>query len=359
MGGTVDGGIWVTTVQGQTNFTTTRNSHTWRGGVEVQLAQRTSRDGAGNMSSFNYDNTYTRAANTTTVFPANQIGLTLAAFMLGMPSSVSIGNENGFDVTNNYFGTFVQDTWRVSRNLTLNIGLRYQYENGIKEAQNRAMLWFDPNAEVTIAAAAEAAYAQNPQPQLPPSQFNVQGGSVYAGTDGYGVRTWKPESLWMPRFSFGYKLGNKNVIKGGYGVYYDTLNARDWTPNQDGFDVTHHESAEHGQRPDVLAGGPAKRHPAAGRSVPRARSTAADTNSCRATNWATTTCWAAGSPPRIRTACTPAFSGGAWAGSGNSIRGRRSTSPTSGRTPTVRASPSARTICPRSTGAAATSATTR
>jgi cation diffusion facilitator CzcD-associated flavoprotein CzcO len=42
----------------------------------------------------------------------------------------------------------------------------------------------------------------------------------------------------MPRFSFGYKLGEKNVIKGGYGVYYDTLNARDWTPNQDGFDVT-------------------------------------------------------------------------------------------------------------------------
>ena len=42
----------------------------------------------------------------------------------------------------------------------------------------------------------------------------------------------------MPRVSFGYKLGEKNVIKGGYGIYYDTLNARDWTPNQDGYDVT-------------------------------------------------------------------------------------------------------------------------
>ena len=35
----------------------------------------------------------------------------------------------------------------------------------------------------------------------------------------------------MPRLSFGYRLGEKMVVKGGYGMYYDTLNARDWTPN--------------------------------------------------------------------------------------------------------------------------------
>ena len=50
----------------------------------------------------------------------------------------------------------------MNRNLTLNFGLRYEWENGIKEKQNRAMLWFDANAPVTIASAAEAAYAKNP-----------------------------------------------------------------------------------------------------------------------------------------------------------------------------------------------------
>ena len=114
MGGTVDGGIWVSTYQGQSNLTSTRGSHTWRGGVDVQWAQRTSRDGAGNMGTFNYDNTYTRAADTTNVFPAQQIGLSLAAFMMGHASSVSISDNNGFDVRNNYFGTFAQDTWRVT-----------------------------------------------------------------------------------------------------------------------------------------------------------------------------------------------------------------------------------------------------
>ena len=159
----------------------------------------------------------------------------------------------------------------MNRNLTVNLGLRFEYENGIKESQNRAMLWFDPNAEVTIAAAAEAAYARNPQAQVPASQFNVQGGSVYAGTPGYDERTWKPEALWMPRLSFGYKLGEKNVIKGGFGVYFDTLNARDWTPNQDGFDVTttNQLSTDFGQ--NFVAGQSESRHSAAGRPVPGAR----------------------------------------------------------------------------------------
>ena len=100
------------------------------------------------------------------------------------------------------------------------------------------MLWFDPNAAVSIAGAAQAAYAASPDAALPVSQFKVVGGSVYAGAPGYGDRTWKPEALWMPRVSLAYKLGQKSVIKGGYGLYFDTLNARDWTPNQDGFSVT-------------------------------------------------------------------------------------------------------------------------
>jgi hypothetical protein len=238
MGGVVDGGIWVTTFQGQSNITSTHGSHTWRGGVDVQWAQRTTRDGNGNMGTFNYDNTYTRAADTTNVFPAANLGLSLAAFELGMPTSVSIADNQGFDVRNNYYGGYAQDTWRATRNLTLNFGFRFEYENGIKELKNRALLWFDPNAPLTIAGTAQAAYAANPLPELPASQFKVIGGSVYEGAPAYSDRTWKPEGLWMPRFSIGYKLGDRDVVKSGYGMYYDTLNARDWTPRQDGFNVT-------------------------------------------------------------------------------------------------------------------------
>ena len=46
-----------------------------------------------------------------------------------------------------------------------------------------------------------------PLPELPASQFKVVGGSVYAGTPGFGSRTWAPEALWMPRASFGLIAG--------------------------------------------------------------------------------------------------------------------------------------------------------
>ena len=57
----------------------------------------------------NFDNTYTRAADVTTTFPAQNIGLSLAALMLGIPTSTSIADNNGFDISNNWFGTFVQE----------------------------------------------------------------------------------------------------------------------------------------------------------------------------------------------------------------------------------------------------------
>ena len=239
MGGTVDRGIWVTTYQGQSNLTSTRGSHTWRGGVDIQWAQRTAQDGAGNMGTFNYDNTYTRAADTTNVFPAQQIGLSLAAFMLGMPTSVSIADESGFDVRNNYFGTFVQDTWRVNRNLTLNLGLRFEYENGIKETQNRALLWFDPDAEVSIAAIARGRICRQSDPGNAGQPVQGSGRHRLRGlprgtTSGpgnprrSGCRVSRLATGWARRWR----------LKGGYGMYFDTLNARDWTPDQQGYNVT-------------------------------------------------------------------------------------------------------------------------
>ena len=163
----------------------------------------------------------------------------------------------------------------------------------------------------------------------------------------------------MPRFSFGYKLGEKNVIKGGYGIYFDTLNARDWTPNQDGFNVTTTNQLSNDFGQTFALGDPrngilplANPFPVRVHRQPlRSRSSG--------TRSAPTPCSAAASRPRTPTARTRACSGGAWAGSASSAAARRSRSPTPGRTPTGRGSPSARTTCPSSIGAAPTSATPR
>ena len=87
-------------------------------------------------------------------------------------------------ISNHWVGSFFQDTWRVSENVTLNVGLRYEYETGLTEKNDQMLTGFDPNADVAIAQLAEAAYARNPIPQLAPSAFDVHGGTVYAGDAG-------------------------------------------------------------------------------------------------------------------------------------------------------------------------------
>jgi hypothetical protein len=236
-----DGGLDTTNLQMQSNVTSVKGTHTLRGGVDFRLAMR--RGGlmaAGNVSStYNFDNFYTRAADTTTVFASSSIGPSLAALMLGIPSSVSIGQNAPISMRNPYYGVFFQDTWRASPNLTLNFGLRYEFEDGITESQDRWLTEFDPNAQLGITQLAQAAYARNPIPQVPVSDFRVLGGSVYAGAPGASGLSWKGESMWMPRASGAYKLGDRTVVKGGYGLFFDTLNAGDYG----GFNQTNYSTS--------------------------------------------------------------------------------------------------------------------
>jgi hypothetical protein len=247
-----DGGLETTNLQVQSSVTTVKGTHTLRGGLDYRLAMR--RGGlmaAGNVSStYNFDNFYTRAADTTAVFPSNNVGPSLAALMLGIPTSVSIGQNAPISMSNPFYGGFIQDTWRARSNFTLNFGLRYEFENGIKESEDRWLTEFDPNAELAITQQAQAAYARSPIPQVPVSEFRVRGGSVYAGAPGASGLSWKGESMWMPRVSGAYTLGERTVIKGGYGLFYDTLNAGDYAAfNQTGYSAatTNVSSTDFGQ----------------------------------------------------------------------------------------------------------------
>jgi len=234
-----NGGSNSTNVQVQSTLSTIKGNNTIKGGLDYRLAMRRNNlIRAGNISStISYDNSYTRAADTTSVFPASNIGLSLAALMLDVPTSVSIGEAAPLSMSNRYAGLYVQDTWRATTNLTLNFGLRYEYEPGIAEDENRWITGFDPNATLAISQIAEAAYAANPTiPQLAASQFKVRGGSLYADAPGAPTETWKGQSMWMPRVAAAYQLGQKTVLKGGYGLFFDTLNAADYAnANQAGY----------------------------------------------------------------------------------------------------------------------------
>ena len=131
-----------------------------------------------------------------------------------------------------------QDSWRVSENLTVNLGLRLEWEDGIKEDTNAMVTDFDPDAKLAISDLAEAAYARAPVAQVPASQFRVRGGPVYASAAGQDGKAWRPQTLFMPRVSAAYRLGEKTVFKAGYGLFYDTLNAADYNANNLGYNST-------------------------------------------------------------------------------------------------------------------------
>jgi hypothetical protein len=218
--------------QGQVNLSHVTGKHTLKAGADIRMHDRV-RNNPGNVSgNFVFDNTYTRRADDTTVFPAGNFGLSWAAFMLGMPTTVTNQLTSQYHATSPWVGTFIQDTWRISNKLSLTAGLRHEYEDGITEANDQMLVGFDPDTTLGITQLAEAAYAAAPIPQRAPSTFKVRGGPVYASGDG---KSWSGQSMWMPRVSGAYSLTDKMVLKAGYGMYYDTLNATAFTPLQTGF----------------------------------------------------------------------------------------------------------------------------
>lgn len=99
-----------------------------------------------------------------------------------------------------------------------------EYEVGPTERYDRAITTFDPKLALPIAAAAQAAYARSPLPEVPVSQFVVQGGNVYANQNGASRKWWRNELMYLPRLALSWQVSPKTVIRGGYGVYFDTLN---------------------------------------------------------------------------------------------------------------------------------------
>jgi hypothetical protein len=233
--GTFDQG---THYQGQINLSQVRGNHTLRAGADYRRHERL-RNFPGNASgNFTFDNTYTRKADDTTESPAANLGLSWAAFMLGIPTRVEAEMTAQSNISNHYVGTFLQDTWRMSESVTLNVGLRYEYETGLRDQNDQMLVGFDPNAELAITQLAKAAYAANPIPQLAASAFEVRGGTVYATSPGQNGLSWGGKSMWMPRVAGSWTVNERTVAKLGYGLYYDVLNATNFTPNQTGYSAT-------------------------------------------------------------------------------------------------------------------------
>ena len=137
-----------------------------------------------------------------------------ADFLYGLPETTSrqVGAEPA-DTTGTQYAFFVQDNWRVANWLTLNLGLRYEYQTALKEKTGRlANLLIDTTNTATLVCANEV---RNP----------TTNALICAAASTKGL----PETLvnadknnWGPRVGFALRpfKDDKTVIRGGAGIYY-------------------------------------------------------------------------------------------------------------------------------------------
>ncbi|HEY8551747.1 MAG TPA: TonB-dependent receptor [Vicinamibacterales bacterium] len=167
--------------------------------------------------------------------PAAPRGQELAAFLLGLPGGGSMSRETDYTERNGVIALYAHDDWRVARNLTVNLGVRYEYETPLTEERDRMISGFDPDAVLPISAAAEAAYATNPIGEVPPEAFRVRGGVLYPDTGGPRAAWRADRNNVMPRAGFSWQPFAATAVRGGYGLYYDSLGPNRITVNQTGY----------------------------------------------------------------------------------------------------------------------------
>lgn len=151
----------------------------------------------------------------------------VAQFLMGLPSSSKVVENSDMAIRSQYITGYIHDNWRILPKLTLNIGLRYEYESPNVERHNKAATYFDFNATNPVAAAAQTAYASivGTNSLLPSaSAFKVNGGLRFAGQDGNGGYLYNsPKLNFLPRVGLSWAANDKTVVRTGFGIFMDSL----------------------------------------------------------------------------------------------------------------------------------------
>jgi hypothetical protein len=184
------------------NLTKIEGSHNIKFGYEQRLYRRSDWGTSNSSGTFSFSRAFTQANPTVA---SSTSGYGLATFLLGAPTSGTITHTLDSVDTMNFSALFIQDDWKAARKLTLNLGLRWEYEGPIKERRN-----IYPNFSPSVPSALSV-------PGLPP----LTGGYTFPGTNGIpnGVTATNYKNF-GPRFGFAYQLNAKTVLRGGYGISY-------------------------------------------------------------------------------------------------------------------------------------------
>jgi hypothetical protein len=252
------------TIQFTDDFTKIYGKHTFKMGFEYQHVKFSTLQPPWSRGEFDFKGVYTNIPGEST--GANNTGI---AQMLLTPKKNSLGtganfpdfvggpgNEGGpsqqsvfasnislTDNGKNYYGTYINDDWKVSPKLTLNLGLRWDFFGLVYEHHaNQAN--FVPSGPPTGSAMYlippgpnSAFLATPPTPNCPQGSTSfrcllIQDNITLAITSKYGKGLGNSQkSNFAPRFGFAYQVNPKLVARGGFGIFYNGFENRGFSPN--------------------------------------------------------------------------------------------------------------------------------
>jgi hypothetical protein len=183
------------------NVSWQKRDHAFKFGVLVRYGDPVVNNQNNQFGQYNFNGKYT--------------GFGFADFMLGYPSQVrlkgaALPRYNRKTDT----GLYINDTWRMSSKLTLTLGLRWEYFMPSVDNNDRRINWDPTSQAVVVPSQATLQYTSIPQDipvEIAPSGF--PGRSLMYGN-------WKN---FGPRLGVAYRMNEKTVLRGGYGIYYGAL----------------------------------------------------------------------------------------------------------------------------------------
>jgi hypothetical protein len=193
----------------QPSVTKIWHSHTIKAGADMRWVQYSAQT-PGTTLSFASTPNFTQAIyNQASALSGDAI----ATFLLGTPSSGSTVFQPFPIYLEPYYAPYVQDDWKITRRLTINLGLRWDFNLPPNERYNRLNRGFDPTAVNPV----DAMINRDNFPDL----AKITGGLLFAGTQGQpGRSTNIDKSDIQPRFGAAYRVTDDLVIRGGWGRYY-------------------------------------------------------------------------------------------------------------------------------------------
>jgi len=181
-----------------------KGNHTYKAGGEWHRDIFSNRNRGNTYGSYSFSSQQTTLPSTQgQSLSGGSIGYSYASFLLGAVSSASISNASDPQYRKEAWSMFVQDSWKITRKLTLEYGLRWDYLTPMRELWDRVSA-FDPN-----------------RPN--PAAGNLLGATSY---EGYGpgrcnCRFAKNYPFAIgPRLGVAYQIDSKTVFRAGWGVTY-------------------------------------------------------------------------------------------------------------------------------------------